>query len=67
MGTFNANTLREDARLAELAHCAEEQGMEILRVQEHRRVHQDPDPIVGRCTGWRQLEADSGMASHGRS
>ncbi|KAJ8351146.1 hypothetical protein SKAU_G00226220 [Synaphobranchus kaupii] len=46
MGTFNANTVREDARLAELAHCAEESGMEILGVQEHRRVHQDPDPIV---------------------
>lgn len=46
MGIFNANTLREDAMLAELAHCAEERGMEILGVQEHRREHQDPDIIV---------------------
>lgn len=46
MGTFNANTLREDTRLAELADCVEERGMEILGVQEHRRVHQDPDRIV---------------------
>ena len=39
MGTFNACTVREEARLVELAHCAEEQGVEILGVQEHRRVH----------------------------
>ena len=46
MGTFNANTVREDARLAELAHCAEERGVEILGVQEHRRVHSNHDAIV---------------------
>ena len=39
MGTFNACTLREDSRLGELVHCAEEQGVEILGIQEHRRVH----------------------------
>ena len=36
MGTFNAWTVREDARLLELAHRVEERGVEILRVQEHR-------------------------------
>lgn len=45
MGTFNANTVREDARLAELAHCAEERGVDILGVQEHRKVHGN-DAIV---------------------
>ena len=45
MGTFNACTVREEARLMELAHCAEERGVEILGVQEHRRVHTD-DQIV---------------------
>ncbi|XP_056102439.1 craniofacial development protein 2-like [Rhinichthys klamathensis goyatoka] len=53
MGTFNACTAREEARLIELAHCAEERGVEILGVQEHRRVHTE-DPIlyhrVERCT-----------------
>ena len=39
MGTFNACTLREDSRLGELVHCAEEQGVEILGILEHRRVH----------------------------
>ena len=39
MGTSNACALREDARLVELVHCAEEQGVEILGMQEHRRVH----------------------------
>ncbi|KAI4811336.1 hypothetical protein KUCAC02_014246 [Chaenocephalus aceratus] len=45
MGTFNACTVREEARLVELAHCAEERGVEILGVQENRRVHTD-DRIV---------------------
>ncbi|KAG7272942.1 hypothetical protein CRUP_020185 [Coryphaenoides rupestris] len=39
--------VREEARLVELAHCVEEGGVEILGVQEHRRVHAD-DPIVYR-------------------
>ncbi|KAJ8384488.1 hypothetical protein AAFF_G00205090 [Aldrovandia affinis] len=53
MGTFNASTVREETRLAELAHCAEKRGVEILGVQEHRRVHAH-DPIVyckvGNCS-----------------
>ena len=53
MGTFNACTAREEARLMEVAHCAEEWGVEILGIQEHRIVHTN-DPIVyrrvERCT-----------------
>ena len=53
MATFNANTVKEEARLEELAHCVEDRGVEILGVQEHRRVHTD-QPIlhnrVGECT-----------------
>lgn len=46
-------TVREDARLEELAHCVEERGVEILGVQEHRRVHTDLTikyQRVGGCT-----------------
>ncbi|KAJ8406462.1 hypothetical protein AAFF_G00300360 [Aldrovandia affinis] len=53
MGTFNACTVREEARLVELAHCAEERGVEILGIQEHRRVHTDDQIVyrrVERCT-----------------
>ncbi|XP_034053142.1 craniofacial development protein 2-like [Gymnodraco acuticeps] len=53
MGTFNACTVREEARLVELAHCAEERGVEILGIQEHRRVHTDVQIVyrrVERCT-----------------
>ena len=50
MATYNANTVREEARLEELAHCAEERGVEILAVQEHRRVHTD-QPIIYRRVG----------------
>ncbi|XP_029312544.1 craniofacial development protein 2-like [Cottoperca gobio] len=45
MGSFNANTVREEGRLEELAHCAEERRVEILGIQEHRRVHSE-DQIV---------------------
>ena len=53
MGTFNACTVREEARLIELAHCAEERRVEILGIQEHRRVHIDDRIMyrrVERCT-----------------
>ena len=50
MGTFNACTLREDSRLGELVHCAEEQGVEILGIQEHRRVHTE-DLLYRRVEG----------------
>ncbi|KAJ3613297.1 hypothetical protein NHX12_019547 [Muraenolepis orangiensis] len=53
MATYYANTVREEARLEELANCVEERGVEILGVQEHRRVHTD-QPIlyhkVGGCS-----------------
>ncbi|XP_033968473.1 craniofacial development protein 2-like, partial [Pseudochaenichthys georgianus] len=69
MGTFNACTVREEARLVELAHCAEERGVEILGIQEHRRVHTDDRIVyrrVERCTfitvsAWRnQAQAATG-------
>lgn len=50
---FNTCTVREDARLEELAYCAEEREVEILGVQEHRRVHTDDRIVyhrVERCT-----------------
>lgn len=53
MGTFNACIVREEARLVELAHCAEARGVEILGIQEHRRVHTDDRIVyrrVERCT-----------------
>ena len=51
MGTFNACTVREEARLVELAHCAEERGVEILGVQEHRRVHTDDQIVYHKVEG----------------
>ena len=44
MGTFNAATAREEARMLEIVHCAEVCGIEILGIQEHRRVH--PDDLI---------------------
>ena len=42
MATFNANTAREEARAREIAHCFTACGIEILGIQEHKRVHEDP-------------------------
>ena len=53
MAPFNANTVREDAWLVELAQCVEERGVEILGVQEPGRVHTDLTikyQRVGGCT-----------------
>ena len=41
MTTFNVNTVREDSRLKELAHCFSSHGISILGIQEHCRVHDD--------------------------
>ena len=40
MGTFNANTAREEAWLEELVHCVEERGVEL---------HPDHPRRVGVC------------------
>jgi hypothetical protein len=42
MAIFNANTAREEARASEIAHCFAACGIEILGIQEHKRVHDDP-------------------------
>ncbi|KAM9853332.1 uncharacterized protein ACBR49_004161 [Aulostomus maculatus] len=39
MGTFNVCTLNTKANVLKLAECATEIGMEILGIQEHRKVH----------------------------
>ncbi|CAK6984639.1 hypothetical protein KUCAC02_013155 [Scomber scombrus] len=76
MGTFNACTVREEARLVELAHCAEEWGVEILGVQEHGRVHTDDQIVyhkVERCTfitssAWRnEAQAAQGEKQYGEA
>ncbi len=40
--TFNARTIRETARKEELLHSMSEQSIDILGVQEHRIIHDDP-------------------------
>uniref|UniRef100_X2B9M6 Endonuclease/exonuclease/phosphatase domain-containing protein n=1 Tax=Capitella teleta TaxID=283909 RepID=X2B9M6_CAPTE len=39
MATFNANTIREEGRARELAHCFKQCNIDILGIQEHRKVH----------------------------
>ena len=46
MASFNACTAREEHKVMEIAHCAQSCGIEILGVQEHRRVHKDEDDVI---------------------
>ena len=39
--TFNANTLQKEYKLQELAAAAEESGIQIIWIQEHRFYHED--------------------------
>ena len=41
IATFNVRTGRENWRLQELIHHMEEQGICIVAIQEHRRVHEE--------------------------
>ncbi|XP_060758416.1 craniofacial development protein 2-like [Neoarius graeffei] len=45
VASFNANTLREEARVLELVHCVEKCQIDIMRVQEHRKVLEDAEII----------------------
>ena len=51
MGTFNANTLRTDSRVAECEQRRSDANIEILGVQEHRIILQDPNNIEYRTIG----------------
>lgn len=41
MATFNTNTVREEGRAREMAHCFTQCGIDFLGIQEHRRVHEE--------------------------
>ncbi|ELT87558.1 hypothetical protein CAPTEDRAFT_120632 [Capitella teleta] len=42
MAIFNANRVREEGRLRKQAHCFCSNGISLLGVQEHSRVHDNP-------------------------
>ena len=46
LASFNACTAREEHKVMEIAHCAQSCGIEILGVQEHRRVHKEDDDVI---------------------
>ena len=39
--TFNANTLQKEYKLQELAAAAQEIGIQVVSIQEHRFYHED--------------------------
>ena len=41
IATFNTNTIRTDGRANELAHCFVKNNIDVMGIQEHRRVHND--------------------------
>ena len=51
LSTFNALTIREEARAQELAACAKAVGISILGIQEHRRVHAQSEVVYSMLEG----------------
>jgi hypothetical protein len=51
LSTFNALTIREEARAQELAACAQKVGVSILGIQEHRRVHAETEVVFSLVEG----------------
>ena len=60
MGTFNANTLRTEYKVAECEQRRNDANIEILGVQEHRIILQDPTNIEYRTIGSSYFVISSG-------
>ena len=65
MGTINVNTLRDECKAAELEQRNNLAGIEILGVQEHRMIHDDP--IEFRKIGTSYLVTSSGWRNDQQS
>ena len=67
MGTFNANTLREEHRAAECEQSRSDAGIEILGIQEHRIVLPDPNNVEYRTTGSGYFVISSGWRNESQA
>lgn len=67
IGTFNANTLREEYRAAECEQRRSDAGIEILGIQEHRIVLPDPDNIEYRTIGSGYFVISSGWRNESQA
>ena len=65
IATYNAKTLRDEDRVLELEQCTQHQGIEILGVQEHRIIHDDP--IEFRKVGSSYLVTSSGWRNEAQA
>ena len=41
VSSFNVNTLNSEAKLGEITSCAENEGIDVLCIQEHRIFHEE--------------------------
>ncbi len=60
LGTFNANTLRTESKLAEYEQLRIYANIEILGVQEHRIIIQDHNNLEHRTKGSSDFIISSG-------
>ena len=58
LSTLNTRTLAPNGRLDELAHCAKENAIDIIAIQEHRFYH-PKDPLMFQMAGKYQLITSS--------
>ena len=67
VGTFNANTLRAEARAEECEQRRNDAGIEILGVQEHRIILPDPNNIEYRTIGSSYFVISSGWRNEAQA
>ena len=67
MGTFNANTLRTEYKVAECEQRRNDAGIDILGVQEHRIILQDPSNIEYRTIGSSYFVISSGWRNEAQA
>ena len=66
LSTFNTRTLAPKGRLDELAHCAKQNGIDIIAIQEHRFYHPN-DTLQFQFAGDYQLTTSSATKNSSNS
>ena len=59
IGTLNVRTIRTEEKREELGHLFEESGLQILAIQEHRIIHDEP---IKRDKDWSKESPDHNIS-----
>lgn len=65
VATYNVRTLTKDSRLYELTHFCKQHNIDILCIQEHRRVLTDETSVIEVGKGWTAYLVSARTGGHG--